>query len=532
MKNIILISLLILSQNSFSSNYDIDLGITLENIKRLKQTITFYNKDVLPLVKKLEKNKNIMFTPTEYRKIKSFWQLFNDTRIVLGTLNASYSNNKEHAGELIKYSTNLHLKIASYFFSKSIWNNKEAHIRFNEELKKQIPRGSVISLENNLFANSSNSMIQKELPSFFPLNNLSQDKNSFARSLVLFNGNHDYITELNSLNLKADSLFKTKVIPYISTIKSIKIVKKRFRIYQFRNLYYSMMTKISSWIGSTKLRNRNPDYYNGQTLIDINKAKEMEQKVLPGDIILSRTNWFLSNAFLPGFWPHSFLYLGNIKKLESFFSVADVTEYYASRCLNENLICHDFISFLQKSPLTKSGWSKYIKQDKYGFDNVLMEATKKGVHYSSIRHTFLNDFLGAMRPKLSKMDKSLAIVDTFSKVGYEYDFDFDFNTDDRVVCSELLVKSYLTDTQLGKKGLHFNYDLEAGKYIETIVGRFSMPVINFVHKIYDENVLKMRKSELEFVAFLKGDRRVKSAAFSTEKDFYASRDWPKWSFMQ
>jgi hypothetical protein len=532
MKFGLLICLAILSCNTFANKYEIDLDIALENIKRLKQTTIHYQNEVLPLIKKLELDKNIMFSPSDYRKIKSFWQLFNDTRIVLSTLNLSYSDDKHYAAELIRYSTNLHLKIAGYQFSKSIWNNKEAHIRFNEEIKKQIPRGSVISLENNLFANSSNLVIQKELPAFFPLNNLSLDRNSFVSSVRPLNANFISTTEIESLNKEGETFFAINVLPYISASKRYRKVLKRFRIYQFRNLYYSMMTKISNWIGSTKVHNRDPDYYNGHTLIDIDKAKEMESRVLPGDIILSRTNWFLSNAFLPGFWPHSFLYLGSSTKLSSFFNTNEVNSFYKARCIQENLICSDFTSYLQVSLLTKSAWIKYKQKDKYGFNNVLIEATKKGVHYSSIRHTFLNDFLSAMRPKLSKINKSLTIIDMFSKVGYEYDFDFDFNTDDRVVCSELIVKSYIEDQDMDKKGLHFNYDLEAGKYIEVIVGRFSMPVINFVHKIYDENVLKLRPSELEFVAFLKGNRKNKSASFSNESDFYDTRNWPKWSFMQ
>lgn len=53
----------------------------------------------------------------------------------------------------------------------------------------------------------------------------------------------------------------------------------------------------------------------GWYLIPEEQQKEAQTKLLPGDILMARKNWYMSNVGLPGFWPHAILYIGSLASL-------------------------------------------------------------------------------------------------------------------------------------------------------------------------------------------------------------------------
>ena len=50
-------------------------------------------------------------------------------------------------------------------------------------------------------------------------------------------------------------------------------------------------------------------------LISPEQLEDIRAELRPGDILVERRNWYISNSLLPGFWPHTALYLGSYEEL-------------------------------------------------------------------------------------------------------------------------------------------------------------------------------------------------------------------------
>jgi len=161
-----------------------------------------------------------------------------------------------------------------------------------------------------------------------------------------------------------------------------------------------------------------------------------------------------------------------------------------------------------------------LKEQEEGNKPRIIEAMSEGVVFTTLEHSADCDSLAALRPKLSKLEKARAIKNAFHYSGRPYDFDFDFVTDDEIVCTELVYKSY--ESGKGFKGITFP--------LVDIIGHKVTPA-NVMVKQFDEQYGKPEQ-QTELIMFLDGKEREKKAVESDLKEFRKSWQRPKWHVMK
>ncbi len=261
---------------------------------------------------------------------------------------------------------------------------------------------------------------------------------------------------------------------------------------------------VSAWMGDTKV------YRRGLALISAAQIESLKTNLWPGDVLLERRDWYLSNIGLPGYWPHAAFYIGTAAERREFFAVPEVRAWVRG----------------QGEP---SGELDRLLQTRYpqAFTNSaaaqesnhavrLLEAMSEGVSFTTLEHSAACDALAVLRPKLSKVEKARALVRAFHYAGRPYDFNFDFSTDAELVCTELIYKSY--EPAAGFTGLN----------LPTVVmlGRQVTPANEFV-KQFDAQAARGAE-QFELVQFLDGREGSRRATEASLAAFRASWQRPKW----
>ena len=267
--------------------------------------------------------------------------------------------------------------------------------------------------------------------------------------------------------------------------------------------WFPVQKNVAEWMGDTKVARLH------RNLISKKDLKKMRPKMRPGDIILARHNWYLSNIGLPGFWPHAELYIGDEKELEIAFSSPEVKAFVKEKYGAE--------SFAQALASTyEIAWDDY-KQRREGEPSVIIEAVSEGVKFSTMSEGAGADYVGVIRPKRSELEIARAILAAFSKHGLPYDFNFDFATDESLVCTELVYKAF--EPRDDYRGIDFP--------TTRVMGRNTLPANDLVRYYATDGA-----DEFEFVYFLDGVEKSKSAIVSTEAEFRNSWKRPKWDVVQ
>jgi len=265
-----------------------------------------------------------------------------------------------------------------------------------------------------------------------------------------------------------------------------------------------VQTGVSDWMGDTKV------YRVGRSLVSEKQVHELQPKLLPGDVMLIRHEWFLSNIGLPGFWPHAALYIGTPAERRAFFA----DEGAQSWVKKQGEASGDLEALLHsRSP---KAYQDSISPQENKRTVCVIEAISEGVSLTALEHALDCDSLAVLRPRLSKAEKAQALVRAFHYVGRPYDFNFDFSTDAELVCTELVYKSYEPAT--GFTGLEL-------PTVE-MLGRQVTPA-NEIVKQFDAQC-GTAEQQFDLIIFLDGQERRKNAVEASSAEFRRSCQRPKW----
>ncbi|MBK7580441.1 MAG: hypothetical protein IPI67_09575 [Myxococcales bacterium] len=267
--------------------------------------------------------------------------------------------------------------------------------------------------------------------------------------------------------------------------------------------WFPLQKEFAEWAGDTRFA---PE---SRRLINDAQLAAMKAKLAPGDILLERRNWYLSNVGLPGFWPHAAIFSGSQAEISAGFdSDPEVQKRYGG-AFSQHLA--------KKYP---AAWAALGEKDDAGHLHTVVEAVSEGVVAQSFEHSCGADYVAALRPKLPRVEIAAAIERTLGYFGRPYDFDFNFATDDRVVCSELVLKAY--EAPAGGVGL-------AAPWV-TIVGQRAVTPTEFVRLFVSER--GKPDAQLEFVYFLEGREKDKAAVSADADALARTPERPKWDVAQ
>jgi hypothetical protein len=272
-------------------------------------------------------------------------------------------------------------------------------------------------------------------------------------------------------------------------------------------LIFPVQKGISEWMGHTRVASG--DHF----LVSAEQIAALRPRLHPGDILLERREWYLSNIGLPGFWPHAALYIGDVEERGAFFDTPEVRAWVQAQGIADGR----FETLLQ----TRHPDAYRLSQqpDDAGDMPRIIEALGKGVIFTSLEHSAAADSLAVLRPRLPRLEIAQALLKSLDYFGRPYDFDFDFRTDGQLVCTELVFKSYRPEN--GRQGLDWP--------LSTVIGRPVLTANNIVRH-FDET-WQTPKQILDLIAFFDGNVHTGRAEESDLESFRASWRRPKWHIL-
>jgi uncharacterized protein YycO len=334
------------------------------------------------------------FTPSEDDLVLHLWVSYHKSRSALLELIDSVQRSvghasDEHAGEFaVAYGAALILVDAARNLRNLFGEDEIVRRKLNESfLPYGIPENSFDAIQMSL-TDPTNALRLKAANQFYDdhrelLHSLSQQDHGLRAVLEVVDGLRESARVTTATYLKARVKDRRRD------------ARERVLMGSFSRAIYVVQEWGSRLVSniSTKPRHvaRLPEAIVGQ----------LDGILRAGDVLVTRKDSAVTNYFLPGYWPHAALYVG---------------------------------------------------------DGHVVESLKDGVRQRTMDSPFGNDAVAVIRPKLDAPAVAKAIERAGTHVGKPYDFDFDFTRADRIVCTEVVYRSYD-----GLAGVHFQLKRRAGR---------------------------------------------------------------------
>lgn len=271
--------------------------------------------------------------------------------------------------------------------------------------------------------------------------------------------------------------------------------------------WFPVQMGVAEWMGDTKV------YRLQRSLITPEQIAALGPQLEPGDILLERREWYVSNIGLPGFWPHAALYIGTPVQRARYFDTPEVRAWVQAQGEPSG----EFERLLNKH--APAAYKQGLAPLEAGHPARVIEAISEGVAFTSLEHSAAADSLAVLRPRNARVEKAQALLRAFAYVGRPYDFNFDFRSDATLVCSELVFKAYEPGSEL--RGLRFP--------VSDVLGRVASSPNDMVRQFDEQFGTAAQQTDL--VLFLDGQEKAVRAVEAPLEEFRRSWRRPKWHLL-
>ena len=271
---------------------------------------------------------------------------------------------------------------------------------------------------------------------------------------------------------------------------------------------FPVQVQVSEWMGDTKVLRKD------RALISAEQIAALPRRLAPGDVLLQRREWYMSNVGLPGFWSHAALYIGTPEERRTYFDDPEVRRWVIAQGEPSG----DFEALLRSRH--PQAHALALATQEQGHVPRVLEAISEGVVFTTLEHSAAADSMTALRPRLERAEKAQALLRAFQYVGRPYDFNFDFQTDLALVCTELVYKSY--EPVPGYRGIRLK--------LEEILGRTAIPANSIARQLDEE--MAQGTPQFDMVLFLDGQEKLGKAVEAGIDELRRSWQRPKWHVIE